>query len=34
LKRITVTATVRVATQGGSGVIPRSTVTALKSYPF
>ena len=34
LKRITVTATVRRAAQGGSGFIPRSTVTALKSYPF
>ena len=34
LKRITVTATVRLASQGGSGVVPRSTVTALKTYPF
>jgi hypothetical protein len=34
LKRITVTATVRVASQGGTGIVPRSTVTALKTYPF
>ena len=34
LKRITVTATVRLASQGGTGIVPRSTVTALKSYPF
>lgn len=34
LKRMTVTATVRWASQGGIGLIPRSTVTALKSYPF
>ncbi len=34
LKRITVTATVRRSAQGGAGVIPRSTITALKSYPF
>ena len=34
LKRITVTATVRIAAQGGNGVVPRSTVTALKTYPF
>lgn len=34
LKRVTVTATVRAAAAGGLGVIPRSTVTALKSYPF
>jgi prepilin-type N-terminal cleavage/methylation domain-containing protein len=34
LKRITVTATVRFPSQGGSGVVPRATVTALKTYPF
>ena len=34
LKRITVTTTVRTAAQGGGGITPRSTVTALKSYPF
>ena len=34
LKRITVTATVRTPAQGGNGVVPRSTVTALKTYPF
>ncbi len=34
LKRITVTATVRRAAQGGNGIVPRSTVTALKTYPF
>jgi hypothetical protein len=34
LKRITVTSTVRMAAQGGNGVVPRSTVTALKTYPF
>ena len=34
LKRITVTATVRLPAQGGNGVVPSSTVTALKSYPF
>lgn len=34
LKRITVTATVRTPAQGGSGAIPRATVTALKTYPF
>ena len=31
LKQITVTATVRVASQGGIGEVPRSTVTALKT---
>lgn len=31
LKQITVTATVRVAAQGGIGEVPRSTVTALKT---
>jgi type II secretory pathway pseudopilin PulG len=34
LKLITVTATVRVASQGGSGSVPLSTVSALKSNPF
>jgi hypothetical protein len=34
LKRITVSATVRAAAAGGLGAIPRSTVSALKSYPF
>lgn len=34
LKQITVTATVRVASQGGIGEIPRSTVSALKTDPF
>jgi Prokaryotic N-terminal methylation motif len=34
LKRITVTTIVRTAAQGGSGITPRSTVTALKTYPF
>lgn len=35
LKQITVTATVRRAAQGGgTGVIPRSTISALKTYPF
>ena len=34
LKRITVTSTVRTPAQGGNGIIPRSTVTALKTYPF
>ena len=34
LKRITVTTTVRTAAQGGGGITPRSTVTALKTYPF
>lgn len=34
LKRITVTTTVRTASQGGGGMTPRSTVTALKTYPF
>jgi type II secretory pathway pseudopilin PulG len=34
LKRITVTSTVRLPAQGGTGIVPRSTVTALKSYPF
>jgi type II secretory pathway pseudopilin PulG len=34
LKQVSVTATVRVAASGGTGVVPRSTVTALKSGPF
>ena len=34
LKRITVSATVRAAAAGGLGMVPRSTVTALKTYPF
>ncbi|HET9268361.1 MAG TPA: prepilin-type N-terminal cleavage/methylation domain-containing protein [Vicinamibacterales bacterium] len=34
LKQITVTATVRVASQGGAGQLPRSTVSALKTNPF
>jgi prepilin-type N-terminal cleavage/methylation domain-containing protein len=34
LKRITVTATVRVSSQGGIGELPLSTVSALKTAPF
>ena len=34
LKLITVSATVRVASQGGVGDLPRSTVSALKTEPF
>jgi len=34
LKRITVTATVRVASQGGIGELPLSTVSAVKTAPF
>jgi type II secretory pathway pseudopilin PulG len=34
LKQITVTATVRASAAGGAGLIPRSTVSALKSFPF
>jgi hypothetical protein len=34
LKRITVTATVRFAAQGGAGIMPQATVAALKTYPF
>jgi type II secretory pathway pseudopilin PulG len=34
LKRITVTATVRASAAGGAGLVPRSTVTALKTFPF
>jgi prepilin-type N-terminal cleavage/methylation domain-containing protein len=34
LKQVTVTAIVRAAAAGGSGDIPRSSVTALKTSPF
>ena len=34
LKRITVSATVRAAATGGLGLIPRATVSSLKTYPF
>jgi type II secretory pathway pseudopilin PulG len=34
LKQIAVSATVRVASQGGVGDVPRSTVVALKTNPF
>ena len=34
LKKITVTATVCVAAQGGAGDLPKSTVMALKTNPF
>ena len=34
LKQLTVTATVRASAAGGAGLIPRSTVTALKTFPF
>ena len=34
LKQIAVSATVRVASQGGVGDLPRSTVMALKTSPF
>jgi len=34
LKRITVSATVRVTANGVVGLVPRSTVSALKTYPF
>lgn len=34
LKQITVTATVRVASQGGVGELPKSTVSSLKTSPF
>jgi prepilin-type N-terminal cleavage/methylation domain-containing protein len=34
LKRISVTATVRVSAHGGIGDVPRSTVSALKTDPF
>ena len=34
LKRITVSSTVRAAANGIVGLVPRSTVSALKTYPF
>ena len=34
LKRVTVLARVRAAAAGGAGTIPRSTVAALKTFPF
>lgn len=34
LKLIEVSATVRVASQGGIGELPRSTVSAVKAFPF
>jgi hypothetical protein len=34
LKRITVTTVIRTPAQAGVGIIPRATVTALKTYPF
>jgi prepilin-type N-terminal cleavage/methylation domain-containing protein len=34
LKQITVTTTVRAAASGGIGRVPRSTVSALKTFPF
>ncbi len=34
LKRVTVTAIVRTASAGGLGQIPRTTVSALKTFPF
>lgn len=34
VKQLTVTTTVRAAAVGGLGLIPRSTVTALKTFPF
>lgn len=34
LKQVTVTATVRASASGGAGLIPRATVTALKTFPF
>jgi prepilin-type N-terminal cleavage/methylation domain-containing protein len=34
LKRVTVTATVRASAAGGSGLIPRARLTALKTFPF
>ena len=34
LKRVTVTATVRAAAAGGLGMVPRSTVSSLKTFPF
>lgn len=34
LKQVSVTTTVRAAAAGGAGLIPRATVTALKTFPF
>jgi type II secretory pathway pseudopilin PulG len=34
LKQITVFARVRTSALGGSGLVPQSTVTALKTFPF
>lgn len=34
LKQITVTTTVRASAAGGAGLVPRSTVSALKTFPF
>ena len=34
MKQITVSATVKAAAVGGLGLIPRATVSALKTYPF
>jgi type II secretory pathway pseudopilin PulG len=34
LKQVTVTATVRASAAGGAGLVPRSTVSALKTFPF
>lgn len=34
LKRVTVSATVKAAAAGGLGMVPRVTVSALKTFPF
>jgi hypothetical protein len=34
LKQITVTATVKASAAGGLGLIPRSTLTSLKTFPY
>jgi hypothetical protein len=34
LKRVTVVARVRASAAGGSGMIPRAMLTALKTFPF
>jgi len=34
LKQITVTTIVKAAAAGGVGLVPRSTITALKTFPF
>ena len=34
LKRVTVIARVRASAAGGAGTVPRSTVSALKTFPF